>query len=369
MLTHLVDPFYVPTPVVITNGTLGTNVGTETMPDAAIRLKVDSTIEDRYNHYGEFSQVRDLRTCEPFRLVGVPFEGTTIDSNFWTSTVSGAGAANTQASGLITAASGTANSGYAQLQSVRKARFVFAHPHVCRQVVRIPTVVVAQNTRRWGAYTVTAAPAPSDGFYFELSAAGALSVNAINTGGTPTSVPSGSFNGNVASYTVNTNVHAYEIHYYVMGVEFYVDGTLLHTMLPTTANLSALYTLNASFASVNSASGTTSGTIEAWACTIARLGREQTNPTTYTHANGQTAGVTLKRGAGVVNGMSIGQATNNAVIILYDNVSAAVPILGTWVVPNNSIIPVNMTGLSMPFYTGLTLAVTTQNAGLTIMYE
>ncbi len=325
-------------------------------------------ITDVHDQAGEFSQVRDMRVCEPFRLVGIPFEGTTIDSNFWTSTVSGAGAANTQANSLMTLASGTANSGYAQINSVRKARFVFGQPNILRAIVRIPTVVVALNTRRWGAFTTASAPTPTDGFYFELSAAGALSVNAANNGSV-TSVASGSFNGEVATYTVDTNIHAYEIHYFVASVEFFIDNVLVHTMTPTTGNLAGLYTLTANFNSVNTAAGTTSGTIELLATSIMREGRDYTAPISYAFANGQSAGVILKRSAGIVRGVSIGQATNNAVIVLYDALSNAGTVLATWVVPNNAIIPVNMTGLDIPFYTALTLEVKTQNAGVTVIYE
>ncbi len=342
-MTHVVSPFYVPVPV---------------------------KLYDAHADPIEASQVRDLRTNQPYRLVGSVFEGTTLDTSFWTGTATTTAATVTQVSGAVTIASGTANSGFSQLQSVRKARFIFAHPHISRFALRIPTVVVALNTRRWGAFSTTSAPTPTDGFWFELSAAGVLSVNTRNAGGTINSVASGSFNGEGGpSYTLDTNVHAFEIHYYVMGVEWLIDQIRIHTTVPTTANLSSLYTLPATVNSENGASGVTSGTIEVWATNIVREGRDQTAPITYTFANGQTAGVTLKRGPGELHAMSLGQATNNATIIVYDNTTAAAPVLATWVVPNNSIIPVNMTDLNMPFYTGLTLAVTTQNAGLTLVYE
>ncbi len=343
-MPHVVSPFYVPVPVSI------------------------SEIDSRGRH-GEFSQIRDLRVAEPYRVAGALFEGTTIDSNFWTSTVSGAGAANTQANGLLTTASGTANSGYGQIQSVRRGRFIFAHPMIVRFAARIPTIVVALNTRRWGAYTVTAAPTPTDGFWFELSAAGVLSVVCGNAG-TPSSVASGSFNGEIGpSYTLDTNVHAFEIHFFVMQAQFYIDGRLLHTFSPTTANLSSLYTLPVTWASENGAAGVTSGTIEVWATNLVRVGRDLTAPTSYYFANGQSTGVILKRGPGVVHGVTIGQATNNAVIQLYDALSNGGTPFATWVVPNNAIIPVNMTGLEIPFYSALTLEVKTQNAGVTVIYE
>lgn len=346
-----------------------TVTGTVTIGSPLASSSVKTALFDSHGQNGQISQVHDLKVTEPFRLVGIPFEGTTVDANFWVVSTTGTASSGTQSAGKMSLASGTANSGYAQVQSVRKARFVFANPHISRQAIRVTSAVVALNTRRWGAYTTTTAPTPTDGFYFELSAAGALSVNAAN-GGSVTSVASGNFNGEGgATYTVDTNVHAYEIHYYVMGVEFWIDDVKIHTMVPTTTNLTGSYHLNSTAATVNGAAGTTSGTVEVWACSIARQGREFTLPTSYAHANGQTAGVVLKRSAGVLHGISIGQATNNAVITLYDSTAASGTVLGVWVVPNNSIIPVNMTGLNIPFHTGLTLTVTVQNAGITVMYE
>ncbi len=317
----------------------------------------------------EASQVRTLLVCEPFRLVGATFEGAVIDTKFWTSAVSGAAAANTQATGLITSASGTANSGYAQMQSVRKGRFIFAHPHICRKIVRIPTVVVAENTRRWGAFTTTSAPTPTDGFWFELSPAGVLSVNSRNAGGTVNSVASGSFNGEGGtSYTVNTNVHAYEIHYYVAGVEFLIDNVRIHVMAPTTTNLSSTYTLPVCWNSSNSGAGTTSGTMEVWSANMVREGRERTAPTYFFQA-GTTAGVALKLSAGELRAIVLSNITNTAVVTLYDNTTAAAPtIWASGPLPNNTVpLVVNLEDIQ--FFTGLTLAITAAACDALVVYE
>lgn len=325
-------------------------------------------ITDIHDQDGQVSQVHDLRVAEPLRLVGIPFEGSTIDTNFWAVTTTGTAAAATQSAGVMSLASGTANSGFAQVQSVRKARFVFANPHISRQIVRVSATTATLNVRRWGAYTTTTAPTPTDGFYFELSAAGALSVNAAN-GGNITSVASGSFNGEGGTtYAVNTNAHAYEIHYYVMGAEFWIDNVKIHTMTPTTGNLVGSYHLQATAASVNDASGTTSGTMELWANTIVRLGREVSNPHSMAFALGTTTGLVLKRSPGIVHGITIGQAVNNAVVTLYDSTAGSGTVLASWVFTAFSN-PISVTDLDLPFNIGLTLVVSTQNAGVTVIYE
>lgn len=322
-------------------------------------------IRDIHGSLGEFSQIRDLAVEQPYRVAGIMFDGTTIDTNFWTSSVSGAGAANTQATGLMTTASGTANSGYAQVQSVRRGRFIFAHPLAWRGAIRITATTVALNTRRWGAFTSTP-PAPTDGFYFELSAAGVLSVVCAN-GGSATSVASGSFNGERASFTMDTNVHAYEIHYFVMSAKFYIDSQLIHTFTPTTANLTGTLHLPICFQSVNGAAGVTSGTVECWASVIRRLGRDITQPT-----SGRQAGIgtlVLKRGPGAIHSLDLTAVANNAVVTLYDNTAAS----GTTIWSSGALAaltqPFDVDLHDVQFTTGLTVDVTVASATATVIYE
>jgi hypothetical protein len=326
------------------------------------------SLQDGYGHANRTDFIGKQFTVDPFRVVGATFAGTTIDTNFWTAANSGTGSSNTQANGLLTMASGTANNGYATLKTARKGRFIFAHPMMWRAALRIPTVVVALNTRRWGAFTDTAA-APVDGFYFELSAAGALSVNCINNSGTPTSVSSGSFNGQVASYTVDTNVHAYEIHYYVMKIEFYVDGTLLHTFTPTTANLSSMYSVPSNFVTLNSASGTTSGTIEVWASNMLRMGPEETKPVSYLNDATTVAAQVLKRGSGQLHHIVVSAVAANAQVQLWDNTAAS----GTKLWDSGAMAartdPFVIDLHQVSFDTGLTLTVLTGAATVLIIYE
>ena len=338
------------------------------LTDSQLRASsVNVALKDIHGKEGEFNQVRELNVDQPYRVAGTLFVGTTVDTNFWTSTVSGAGAANTQATNLVTTASGTTNSGYAQFQSVRKGRFIFAHPLVVRLAVRLTATTVALNTRRWGAFTTSVAPTPTDGFYFEQSAAGVLSVVCSN-GGTPNSVASGSFNGEVSTYTMDTNVHAFEIHYFVMQAQFYIDDVLIHTFTPTTANLSGDFTLPICWNSVNTAAGVTSGVIEGWAAVIRRMGRDVTQPTSF-RQSGTTAGQVLKRGPGALRSLSISNVSINSAITLYDNTAASGTVIWSSGTLPALTQPFDIDLHDVQFQTGLDLVIATAASDVVVIYE
>jgi len=334
--------------------------------DTRGRLKIAAPTQDIHGRFGEVSQVRELLTAEPYRVAGAIFVGTTIDSLFWTAAASGAGAANTQATGLISSTSGTANSGYAQVQSAMLGRFMFAHPLLLRLAGRITEAVVALNTRRWGVFTTTVTPTPTDGFYFEQSAAGVLSVVCSN-GGTPQSVASGSFNGEVSAYTLNTNVHAFEIHYFVMQVQFFIDNVLIHTFTPTTVNLTGDYNLPISWNSVNGGAGITSGVFECWAAMTKRMGRDTTQP-----SSGRQVGIgtlVLKRGPGSLHTVNLSAISNNAVVTLYDNMAASGTVIWSSGALAANSLPFDIDLHDVPFSTGLTVDITVAAATVVVVYE
>lgn len=323
-------------------------------------------IQDPHGHKSEFNFMRDLLVSQPYRLVGAGFVGTTLDTNFWATTLSTGTAAQTD--GLVTIDGSTTASAYAHLSSAAAARFVFAHPHVFRSVVQIPTVAVAHNTRRWGVYTVSTVT-PQNGFYFELSSAGVLSVVTVS-GGTPTAVASGSFNGQVSSYVVDTNFHAYEIHYYVMQVEFYVDHVLLHSIIPSANPMTAgVYTLPIGATSINDATGGVSGVIKLYNAIILRTGRDITQPKSFYQSGTVTAQV-LKIGPGLVHGLTVSGVVNNSNITLYDNTTNSGTILFSTGAMSTNTTPFNLDfGLGMPFQIGLTLNIATANSNATTRYE
>jgi hypothetical protein len=310
--------------------------------------------------------MRDLRIAEPYRVAGAVF-GAAIDAVFWTVATSGTGAASGVASSIATLSSGTSNNGYGQLQSARVARYIFAHPLHFRAAVRLTALTVANNTRRWGAFSVST-NTPQNGVYFEVDAAGALSVCHVSGAGTPVKVASGSFNGAVTTYTMDTNVHAYDIVYFTIGVWFYIDGVLIHTITPTTSVLFQSLDVPICMTSVNSASGTASGTLECWNAIILRLGRDQTMPRSV-YQSGTTAGLVLKIGSGAMHQIVISGVVNNSAITLYDNTAASGTVLWSSGAMGALTEPFNVDLHEVPFFTGLTLVIAAANSVVTVVYE
>lgn len=296
------------------------------------------------------------------RLIGTIF-GSAIDTNFWTASNNGAGSASGVASGIATLTSGTANNGHGSLTTVRLARFIFVNPNLVRIAARITATNVANNTRRWGAFTATVAnpPVPQEGFSFEYTGT-TLSVCRY-VGGAQTKVDSGSFNGEVTSYTLDTNVHAFEILYFVMGAWFFIDGVLIHKFAPTTAILSGALDLPASMGSVNSGSGTATATLEVWAGSIFRQGKLETMPM-YFHFT-TAASTLLKRGAGALHRVTLNNA-GGTLITLYDNTSAAGSVIA--IINTPATADAVTLDYHTQFFTGLFM-VTTGTWDGTIIYE
>lgn len=296
------------------------------------------------------------------RLIGTMF-GSTIDTNFWTATNNGTASASGVASGIATLTSGTSNSGHGSIKTVRPARFVFVNPNMVRIAARITATNVANNTRRWGAFTATVAnpPVPQEGFSFEYTGT-TLSVCRY-VGASQTKIDSGSFNGEVASYTLDTNVHAFEILYFVMGVWFFIDGVLIHKFAPTTAGIAGAFDFPVMASSVNSAGGTSSAVLEVWAGSIFRQGKLETMPA-YFHFT-TAASTLLKRGAGSLHRITLNNPTGT-LITIYDGIDATGAVIGIVNTPATAN-PMTL-DYHIQFFTGLFM-VTTGTWDGTIVYE
>jgi hypothetical protein len=227
--------------------------------------------------------------------------------------------------------------------------------------------LVANNTRRWGAYTLSG-QIPQDGFYFEYSGAGVLSVVSCK-GGVPTPVASGSFNGNVNIYTMNTNAHVYDITYLGTKAQFYIDGVLIHTITPTTAPMTNTLTLPAAAQSINSGTGTVSGVLELWTLTILRYGLAQAAGKTINLHGVQTA-VVLKIGAGRLKRIVLNTTVSGSTISVYDAVTAVNPI--ALIIPaisgNSGSMPSNI-DYDCEFYTGLCITIANASTDITVVYD
>jgi hypothetical protein len=295
------------------------------------------------------------------RLTGTMF-GAVIDANQWTAANSGAGSAAGVANGIATLSSGTANSGRGSIVTTNHGRFMFAHANMFRGAFRLQATTAALNTARVGAVDYTV-PTVSNGFWFEFSPAGVLSVNAKAAGVAVSSIPSGSFNGEVTAYTLDTNIHAYEIVYFVMGAWFFIDGVLIHKFTPTTAVLTNDLDLHPFADTVNTAAGTTNRTVEFWSGSILRLGKATSVP----YCRGITSATTTvcKIGSGRLHRIVVNDPTNNAITI-YDNTAASGNIIAT-IDPGTITDPFALE-YDCEFQLGLTV-VTAGAANLTVVFD
>ena len=318
-------------------------------------------IVDNIGNPASFSIARDMRTVEPVRLVGTTFGGA-IDTALWTATTSGAGSASGVAVGLATLSSGTENNGFGQLTTVHKARFMFVHPQLYRGGIRMPSLTIAECTRRWGAYTVSGTT-PQDGFYFELSDADVLSVNHVN-GSSVTKVSSGAFNGSVASFAMDTNVHFYEVVYFEAKAQFIIDKVLIHEFTPTIAKLNAVFDHPVTSTTINSASGTTSGSIEVFAASILRLGKPETD-SHILHISGGAATYNVKSGPGKLHKI-IYNNTSGTTVTIYDNTAASGLIIGIITTAQAALGPWEY---DAEFEVGLTIVTTGNNLDATVVFE
>lgn len=308
------------------------------------------------NRSAYITYLNALKTEHTTRLAGVNFMGTTFDTNFWTSTAANSGT-NTQANGMVLMATNTTANGTAGFNSVRKGRFMFACPNIYRRAGRFLDTGTANNKRKFGAYDGT------DGFYFQLNGT-TFSIGYQRSGAAETLVNSGNFNGQVNSWTVDTNVHAFEIIYFVMKAQFYIDGVLIHTLTPTTASLVANLTLPIHESNVNSAGSTSNVQMECWNVSILRIG--EYHHSTHTKNVAGAATTVLKYGAGHIDKLFINSSIAGTITV-YDNTTNSSPVIATITTPNNAVIGTSLDSIN--FVTGLTIVTSAAGHDITIVYE
>jgi hypothetical protein len=128
--------------------------------DSYGNLKV--AMQSSSDHYGfevENTPQGEERAISPVRLVGVSFEGSTLDPNFWSTILQNGGTIN-QANGRVDILTNTTANGAASLFTVRKGRYVIGSANLGRIQARVGDTGTANNVRQWGVglgsnYTLT----------------------------------------------------------------------------------------------------------------------------------------------------------------------------------------------------------------------
>ena len=106
--------------------------------------------EDGYGFEAENTPQGDMRAIAPVRLVGVSFDGSTLDPTFW-QTIPLNGGTVTQANGRVDILTNTTANGSVVLLSNRKARYLIGSANLCRIQGRVGDTGTTNNVRQWGA--------------------------------------------------------------------------------------------------------------------------------------------------------------------------------------------------------------------------
>jgi len=310
-------------------------------------------LKDQYGFAAEVTPMDELRVAEASRLVGSTFVGSTIDTNFWTTSTTSSGTA-AQANGEVILGSGASATGAVSIVSIRKARYVGGSSNRYRAQLQFSDSGVASNVKRWGMFDGT------DGAYFMLSGTSAYVATRRNN--VETGVISTAWNGSTTLPTF-TNCNTYEIYITNRKVYFVIAGTLVHTVDSVSQTWSATTTLPVRADNTNVGNATNT-IMSIRVNTIYRLGKMETLPN-YRMINSATTTV-CKRGAGNLHRIIFNTPTTQAVSI-WDS-------LGTTGTASIAVItcPANTAPFYMdyhiPFADGLTI-LTAGSPNLTIVFE
>ena len=291
-----------------------------------------------------------LKVVETTRLVGTAFDNGTKDTNFWTETVTGSGSV-TQ-SGGITLSTGTTADSTTQYDSVRKARYVQTAPHEFRSIVSFTTEGTANNLRRVGAYD------DDNGLFFQLN--GTTFSVGYRRGGSDTLINSGSFNGVVSEYAIDTNSHRMFIQWNLSKAFFFIDSQLIHTFTFTPATCPETRTFPIRIENNNSGGSTSDIDFCSVGMAIVRFGKIETEAA-YKFIN-TNATTICKYGAGKLK--RILNVDNAGSITIYDNTAAS----GTIIATIDTAKALGTLDFDIPFSNGLTV-VTASGAKVVVIYE
>ena len=329
-----------------------------------LQVAIQST-KDSYGFSVENTPNGEVRSIEPIRLVGAAFEGTTIDSTFWTAGASGVGTSVAVGNAQVTLTSGV--SGNTSLWSFRRGRYLGGTSMRYRGAIQVPDYGVTNNKRRWGiGYCSSTIPSITDGAYFQMSGTTfGIRIRKTNTETASLAVDTGSFNGVLGTtYTPGTGAVTYEIYWTSSKVYFVIGDQLLHTITSLDTTWADTLSFHSFLDNVCSAA-TTSSLLRTRSSTIYRLGKEETAPI-YKNVGAATTQV-LKYGPGRLHAVIPGTYTNGATITIYDSIGATTNTISLATFTSTNTGPITL-DYSVDFYTGLCVS-TSNVTSATFIFE
>jgi len=321
---------------------------------------LNMSLSDDLGFVGYNTPIGELRTAEPVRLVGAGFEGTTIDTKFWTTGASGTGASIAQGNSQLLLTSGTSNGASAYAYSVRRSRYVSGSSMRFRCVGQLGDTGTVGNKRRWGIGWGATMPTITDGAWFQLDGTEFSIVTC--KGGSETKVTT--FNGNLGQYALTGTVATCEIYWTNSKIWFVFGGQLLHTVSATNATWSNTMNFHAFKDSLNSSILGASVTMAVRTSSIYRLGKFETQPIYY-HLSGDAATHVLKLGAGILHKIIYNNTSGTSLAII-DNSTGTTPVVGTITTTSSAL---GVWDYYIPFNNGLILITVGNGLDATIVYE
>jgi hypothetical protein len=295
-----------------------------------------------------------LRTNPTTRLIGTPFVGNTKDTNFWAETDVNGGTV-TQSGGAVVLATNTTSAATVQYQTVRLARWVTGAENTFRAVLKVGDTGATNNTRNWGAFNST------DGFFFQLTGTTFNIVSRLASADTAVAEASWNYQN---SFVLDTNYHLYEIKMTYKGIYYYIDGLLVHQLIPTTTFFSQTLNLPVTLQNNNGAI-TVNHTMTAGVAFITRTGELNTE-SAYSHITAAATTI-LKYGAGRLHKIVINNPANSNITV-YDNITNSGTIIGIMNINTSATTNPFYIDYDCPFNNGLTI-VTSATIDITVIYE
>ena len=336
-----------------------TNMGFETAKSNTDKIKIFDSWGDEIGS----SMIDEMMVAEKIRICGGVFNGTTPDTNFYTTVAAANGAATISNSVLDLAT--TVDSGSSVLVYTNTiGRYIGGSMNHLRGIFRVGDTGKTNNTRRIGC---TALADLADSFYFQLAGT-TFSIIANTTGGDQIKIDNGAFNGDSPSYSITDTFHTWEILFTNKRIQFYIDKVLVHTLTETTTPICGTRHLRPFLQNFNTGVGSVAH-LYTQALSMLTWGSPKTQPK-YHQLAGQTAGVLLKYGIGSLHEIVISGVVNNARVILYDGLSSAGSIIFDSGAMTNQTVPFNINFNSgLQFTTGLFIVKSGADCNSLTIYE
>jgi len=348
--------------VVVVDGVSGNVVSPATSANQTNGLQYSRILDSWGDEIGS-TMIDEMMVSEKNRVAGGVFNGTTPDTNFYTTSLNANGTA-TISNSVLNLATTTDSGSSALVYTNSVARYIGGSMNHLRGIIRIGGTSYTNNTLRFGA---TSSSSLADSFYFQVQGS-VLSICAKTTGLNDIKIDSGSFNGDSPTYTLTSNFATVEIIYTNKRIQFYIDKVLIHTLTQTTSVICGTRHLRPFAQNINTGVGSAAN-LYIQVLSILTWGNTKTQSKFY-FQQGTTAGVLLKNGIGSLHSLNLSGVNNNATVTLYDNTSATGTIIYSTGAMGAQTIPINVSfNTGIPFINGLYLVISGANCNCQVMYE